>query len=146
MADYRTRIQQKHDVEANWEKAKNFTPLTGELIIYDVDASHSKIRAKIGDGVNLLADLPWAVDEELIDNRITAEVTALSNAIAASGTVWVGTLAQYKVANDANEIATGTVVIITDDNNAAAGGDNTTGTTIAKLGTAVLGYMVLGQE
>ena len=29
------RIQIKHDIAANWEKAKNFIPLAGELIIYD---------------------------------------------------------------------------------------------------------------
>ena len=29
------RIQIKHDLEENWEKAINFVPLAGELIIYD---------------------------------------------------------------------------------------------------------------
>ena len=31
------RIQHKHDIEANWQKATNFTPKAGELIIYDAD-------------------------------------------------------------------------------------------------------------
>ena len=35
---FNTRIQHKHDVEANWLKATTFTPKAGELIIYDVDA------------------------------------------------------------------------------------------------------------
>lgn len=52
-----SRIQHKHDIEANWQKAENFSPKDGELIIYDVDESHDYIRAKVGDGntnVNLL--------------------------------------------------------------------------------------------
>ena len=30
-----SRIQQKHDVAANWAKATNFIPKKGEIIIYD---------------------------------------------------------------------------------------------------------------
>ena len=30
-----TRIAQKHDVEENWNKAENFIPKKGEIIIYD---------------------------------------------------------------------------------------------------------------
>lgn len=47
----KTRIQHKHEPEANWLQATNFIPLAGELIIYDVDETHSKPRFKIGDGV-----------------------------------------------------------------------------------------------
>jgi hypothetical protein len=48
-----TRIQNKHDVEANWIVAGNngFIPLAGELIIYDKDDSHDYRRFKFGDGV-----------------------------------------------------------------------------------------------
>jgi len=52
------RIQHKHDTEVNWEKAVNFVPRTGELIVYDRDENYSKQRLKIGDGttnVNLLS-------------------------------------------------------------------------------------------
>lgn len=38
---FNTRIQQKHDIEANWLNANNFIPKQGELIIYDAD---EKIR------------------------------------------------------------------------------------------------------
>lgn len=55
---FNTRITLKHDIEANWVKAKNFIPLAGELIIYDPDTdapqpmtgSNSLPRIKIGDG------------------------------------------------------------------------------------------------
>lgn len=116
-----TRVQHKHDTEENWGKASGFIPLVGELIIYDVDDNHPKIRAKVGNGTDLLSALPWAIDETCV--------------------VWTGTQAEYKALNSANAIATGTVVIITDDNDVAAGG-----TTTAKLGTAVLGTMILGEE
>ncbi len=69
-----TRIQHKHDIEANWLKATNFVPLQGELIIYDecyFDSDGNKVvvadsvRFKIGDGVTLVNDLPFT-DESLI--------------------------------------------------------------------------------
>ena len=45
--EYQTRVQQKRDTAANWEKVKNtFQPLDGELII--VDTSAGKTRFKVG--------------------------------------------------------------------------------------------------
>ena len=54
-----TRIRHKHDTEANWNKATNFIPLLGELIVYDPDASFSYCRVKMGDGVNVVSALPF---------------------------------------------------------------------------------------
>ena len=54
-----TRIRHKHDTEANWNKATNFIPLLGELIVYDPDASFSYCRIKMGDGVNVVSALPF---------------------------------------------------------------------------------------
>lgn len=118
--------------------ATNFIPLAGELIIYDVDDNHPKIRAKIGNGANLLSELPWALDEAALEELIQNTNTAIENLTS----IWIGTRAQWEEAKD--NIATGTVVIITDDNDTAAGGSG--GTTTAKLGTAILGTMILGQE
>lgn len=53
------RIVHKHDIEENWLKAENFIPKQGELIIYDVDTEHNYERFKIGDGINLVNDLPF---------------------------------------------------------------------------------------
>jgi len=53
------RIQHKHDIEANWEKAVNFVPKIGELIVYDSDENHSKQRLKIGDSVTNVNLLPF---------------------------------------------------------------------------------------
>ena len=54
-----TRVQMKHDTETNWNKATNFVPLAGEIIVYDVDETNLTPRVKIGDGSTLLADLPF---------------------------------------------------------------------------------------
>lgn len=60
----KTRIINKHAVEADWQKATNFKPLQGEIIIYDPDTTHTEPRVKIGDGVNYVNDLPFLVKEE----------------------------------------------------------------------------------
>lgn len=59
---FNTRVIGKHDVEANWQKAVNFVPMKGEVIIYDVDDGHMYERMKIGDGVSNVNDLSF-VDE-----------------------------------------------------------------------------------
>lgn len=67
MAKYNTRIQQKHDTEANWnlscreelEPEKRFVPLSGEVILYDADENHEFVRMKIGDGVTNVKELPF---------------------------------------------------------------------------------------
>lgn len=53
------RIIPKHDIETNWNKAINFIPLKGEIIVYDVDENYSYPRIKHGDGVTKVIDLPF---------------------------------------------------------------------------------------
>ena len=55
----KVRVQNKYDTEANWLKAVNFIPLKGETIYYAPDETHGYVRTKIGDGVNLVKDLPF---------------------------------------------------------------------------------------
>lgn len=55
----RTRLVNKHDIEANWLKATNFTPLQGELIVYDADENCNYERVKMGDGVTNVNELPF---------------------------------------------------------------------------------------
>ena len=57
-----SRIVHKHDTATNWENAKNFIPMKGEIIVYDIDTTHEHERFKIGDGVTLVNDLPFQVD------------------------------------------------------------------------------------
>ena len=53
------RLQHKIDTQENWEKAINFIPLKGELIIYDIDANNTSRRIKIGDGITPVNDLEF---------------------------------------------------------------------------------------
>lgn len=59
---FNTRIQHKHDIEANWLKATNFVPKAGELIVYDPDENFSYARTKMGDGVTNINDLSFMGD------------------------------------------------------------------------------------
>ena len=70
MAEAKLRIKLKHDTEANWLKATTFVPLKGELIIYDVDSTHSVPRFKVGDGTTLINNLPFLIAPA--DNAATA--------------------------------------------------------------------------
>lgn len=57
------RIIHTHDTEANWNNLqKTFIPKAGEIIIYDIDETHSNERFKIGDGIKTVQELPFAVD------------------------------------------------------------------------------------
>lgn len=54
-----SRLQQKHDIEANWLAASDFIPLAGEIIIYDKDEYYDCERFKIGDGATKVNELPF---------------------------------------------------------------------------------------
>lgn len=77
--NYYGRIKMKHDVESNWNKATNFTPLVGEPIAYDPDSNHAYTRFKIGDGVTNVNLLPFIADDKLdVTDVITnAEIDAI---------------------------------------------------------------------
>lgn len=59
MSEIKARFAQKHDVEVNWDKATNFIPKAGEIIVYDQDSSHPCQRLKIGNGLDVVSDLPF---------------------------------------------------------------------------------------
>lgn len=54
---FQGRMVQKHDTKANWEKATNFIPLKGEIIIYD-----DLRKIKIGDGKTNVNTLNFMAD------------------------------------------------------------------------------------
>lgn len=72
----KTRIQNKNDIEANWLKATNFTPLKGEVIIYNEDSTHDYKRVKVGDGKTLVSNLPFLNAE--LEAKISDLTTRLS--------------------------------------------------------------------
>ena len=55
---FNTRIMNKHATEADWLTV-DFIPLSGELIIYDPDETHSSARFKIGNGNDDINILPF---------------------------------------------------------------------------------------
>lgn len=70
------RLQQKHDIEANWDKATGFIPMVGEIIVYDKEIDdngnslslpegrttpYTYARIKIGDGKRNAHDLPFSI-------------------------------------------------------------------------------------
>ena len=54
---FQGRIVQKHDTKANWDKATNFVPLKGEIIVYD-----DLKKIKIGDGATKVGNLAFIND------------------------------------------------------------------------------------
>lgn len=77
MATINSRIQHKRDSTANWNAARGFVPLVGEVIIYndyktirkEIDGEMKNVNVpgiKIGDGQTYVQDLPF-IDEELRD-------------------------------------------------------------------------------
>ena len=68
---FNTRIQQKHDIEANWVKAVNFIPKAGEIIIYDADENHNYTRLKIGDGLTLINNLNFSTGSLAIKDTVS---------------------------------------------------------------------------
>ena len=68
-----TRIQQKHDIEANWLKAVNFIPKVGEVIVYDIDETHTTPRMKIGDGVKNINELEFIGEKAAAPNWSASE-------------------------------------------------------------------------
>ena len=74
-ATINTRIQNKRDTTANWNAARGFVPLAGEVIVYndyktiqkEIDGEVKNVYVpgvKIGDGQTYVQDLPF-VDAEL---------------------------------------------------------------------------------
>ena len=92
----KTRIQQKHDIEANWLKS-TFVPLRGELIVYDSEIDENGVnlalpegrterytyaRYKLGDGRTSVNDLPFATNVHVHDNLYKKIQTAKSDPTA----------------------------------------------------------------
>lgn len=60
--------------------------------------------------------------------------------------LWMGTKLQYDIASALGEIAVGTMVIITDESDVIVPPVEENTSSIAILGTALLGSMILGQS
>lgn len=69
----KARIQLKNDTEENWNKAINFVPLQGEIIIYSADNSHPFSRIKVGDGITTVIKLPFVNTDGINGTTIYAD-------------------------------------------------------------------------
>ena len=71
----KSRIQLKNDTEENWNKAVNFIPRKGELIIYNAESSNDNARPfprlKVGDGITNVVNLPFFVTVPVYGGVIT---------------------------------------------------------------------------
>lgn len=71
----KSRVVLKHDVESNWQLATGFTPLAGEIVIYDPDSNYSYSRIKVGNGLSNVNALPF------VDDAARTALEALINAV-----------------------------------------------------------------
>ena len=83
------RVLQKIDTKANWDKAVNFVPKKGELIVYS-DTN----RIKVGDGAKKVSELPFLADSDthqhiksLKTDNTEAQSPSSGEAIAGEGTI-----------------------------------------------------------
>lgn len=61
------RLILKHDIESNWNRATTFIPKQGEVIIYDIDDNYNYERFKIGDGITFVGELPFYLENQVIE-------------------------------------------------------------------------------
>lgn len=73
----KTRVKMKHGKESEWALATKFTPLIGEIIVYDVDNNHTSPRFKVGDGLTNVNNLKFVNQDEL------AKITTLGDDLLA---------------------------------------------------------------
>ena len=81
--EFFSRIVHKHDTEANWNKATNFIPLQGEIIIYDIDQNHNYSRVKVGNGATTVTNLPFIIDSPLITTADIDTICSSTISVAA---------------------------------------------------------------
>lgn len=125
-----SRLQQKHDIEANWNKAVNFIPLLGELILYDPDETCSYTRFKVGDGIKVAKDLPFVMMDA---TNILHDSDTLANL-----------LNMFMLQIDYDLLAFDTEEIIITDSTEPDWIFPTTQGEVSILGRGILGKMVLG--
>lgn len=113
----------------------------------------AKINELLGNGdVSVQDQIAQKIDQTLSVEGAAADAKVTGDEISSlRSRIFVGTYAEYEAANAKNEIPLNALVVITDD--ATSGGGNSgdepgagddDDKTSSKLGTGVLGYMILG--
>ena len=109
-----TRIQHKIDIAENWDKAVNFIPLKGELIIY----SDTK-QFKIGDGIKTVINLPFFTSTVIAPEEGGLVFGDETSSATGSGAVAMGT---GSTASGDGSVAMGDEVLAAGDGSFAQGG------------------------
>ena len=101
------RTQQKIDLTANWEKATNFVPKKGEIIVYSDGGGTGIPKMKVGDGATKVGSLKFiesdgklstgrkislgtAVDSTATEFDGSKDITIPINSVSASYLSWGG--------------------------------------------------------
>lgn len=101
------RIQNKIDLTANWEKATNFVPKKGEIIVYSDGGGTGIPKMKVGDGTTKVGSLKFiesdgklstgrkislgtAVDSTATEFDGSKDITIPVNSVSASYLSWGG--------------------------------------------------------
>ena len=88
-----SRIIHKHDIEANWNKATNFIPKAGEIIVYDRDETYDYGRFKVGDGETKVSTLPFnSITSDWNQNDETAPDYIKNRPFYIADEAYIGTL------------------------------------------------------
>lgn len=113
----KTRIINKHDLEANWNAA-TFIPKQGELIIYDVEVDadgntlalpqdrtvpYTYERLKIGDGIHIVKDLQFTNEAALEGYALIGSESDDDRELTIYGVRDFATRAAEEVVGDAND-------------------------------------------
>ena len=118
-----TRIRQKVDTKANWDKATNFVPLKGEYIYYS-----DLHKVKVGDGVTKVGALPFLADSDThsITGMYVGATNTKANAATTNGNTYLKLYddntkrAEFKIvgsgATKVSSDASGNITISSTDN------------------------------
>lgn len=88
---FKGKIIFKHETEADWSLS-SYIPENGEQVIYDPDDVHTSPRIKIGNGIDIVKDLPFASEDlpiskgEGANSIVINEGNASGNISIAGGT------------------------------------------------------------
>ena len=105
MPNITSRIRQKHDTAANWASAVNFTPMAGELIVYDADNTTSYPRFKVGNGQDNINDLPYNDEHYVLDTELGEYVTVASTQTITGAKTFTQQVIVPQTPNDATHAA-----------------------------------------
>jgi hypothetical protein len=60
-------------------EAKNFSPLKGEIIVYDAEGENGVARIKVGDGTTNVNDLPFIGSMDDLNLITVEDIDAICN-------------------------------------------------------------------